>query len=118
MIPRIVKKLNPELKGFDFVLDTRGLRHHYKTQYTLTARKANNAVKTFNRRFRPIEVNAIMNCEGDGLSLSKVSDVIYENDFEQRYIVNDVLCNNYNLGLREVWACFLYILKKKLKKEI
>ncbi|WP_373117224.1 glycosyltransferase family A protein [Holdemania massiliensis] len=118
MIPRIVKKLNPELCEFDFVLDTRGLRKHYKTEHTLTVRKTTAAIKSFNRRFRPTEVNAILNCEGEGLSLTTVSDVIYEDDFEQRYIVNDVLCNNYNLGLREVWACFLYILKKKLRKEI
>lgn len=118
MSSHVIKKLNPELNNYNFVMDTRGLHSYYGTEYTLTSRKTTHAVKTFGKRFRPVETNVILNCKGNGLSLSKVEDIIYDSNFEKHYIVNDVLHNNYNLGLKEVWACFFHTIKEKILKKM
>lgn len=109
----LIKKNNKDLQQYDFCTDIKGLRTKYYTEYVLTSRKVLNPVISFSNEHRPQEINALFNNFGDGIYLAKSSDVVREKNFRRKRIVDDILCMNYCVGLRETLDCFIYSLKNK-----
>ena len=109
----LIRKKNSDLSCYDFETDIRGLRLEYKKEYVLTSRPVSSPILTFSNAFRPQEVNALFGNEGSEVRLAKAVNVIKDDKYKRNRIVDDILCANYNLGIREAIDCLIYLIKKK-----
>lgn len=82
----LIKKYNPQLQNYNFVLDTKLNRNSYSSEYVLTTRQVNNALLTFSSGMKPFENNLILNVPGVGISLGKSENVLVAASDESRIL--------------------------------
>lgn len=90
LLPEKMKKLNNELEEYDFDIDLQCSKtpKNIKKKYLITTRKPKSFEKTFARTMKPLEQNIIENLKGEGIYLtkktelkfSKIQEITYKRD--------------------------------------
>jgi hypothetical protein len=90
ILPDRLKRLCPDLDGFDFDIDLYGMKsaEHIKSGMLLSSRQCTAPLKSFGREMRPHEMNVAMTVEGDHFSLGKTED--FKDDY---YFVRLLKCH-------------------------
>lgn len=113
----LAKRLNIQLKDYDFTMDLRGNHTTYHTEYVLTQRPVKAAILTFSNEFRPLECNVIENIvPGDDIRLAKSEDVIREKKYARIKFADDVFNANYRVGIKEVLSCLRLVVRQRFGK--
>lgn len=92
---KIIKRANKLLSEYDFEVDINGIKKQYNKKYVLTTRNSSNPILEYTSLMKPTELGCLLNNKGEGLCLSKVEDVIYDNKFEKRRRYKDIAKNYY-----------------------
>ncbi len=106
----VLKMYNTNLSRYDFEVDLNGTRQVYKKEYVLTTRKSNRPILAYTSLMKPTELACMLDNCGEGVVLSKSSDIVIEKNYLKRRRYRDVV-KNYYLGL----YASLYIAKDLIK---
>lgn len=104
--PRCLKRLNPILENYDFVNDINGLKHLTKDDIVLTCRKVSKHIISFDGYYKPIEIGAALNLQGDGLYLCYASDIIESQSDYLNHCQEDDLKMYYPIRRRTILSLF------------
>lgn len=90
--PEVIKKLCPDLMGYDFDVDLYGKKPQASITkpFVLTTKKTKGYVKSYGRKMVPQEMNIIRGISGTGLFLAKREDIHFGSKGLRRY-VDDML---------------------------
>lgn len=80
----VLKTLNPRIKEYDFIIDTKLNRNYFPSKYVLTTRSVKKPIMSFSWNMKPYEANVIYNIEGDGLQLCDTEDLVTTIEDENR----------------------------------
>ena len=85
LLPKIYKKLVPDLGGYDFEVDLLGQKpfNQITTKYLLTSKKGSGPIMTFGLYMKPMEMNIIENIRGDTFRLEEKSTLTASGLFYQ-----------------------------------
>jgi hypothetical protein len=80
MLPSRLSRVAEGLRGYDFEVDLYGQKdiQQLHSEYILTCRKTQGAVRTFGRRLKPIELNVACGITGSDIALAKTCDCVDE----------------------------------------
>ena len=83
--PEKVKKLNPDLRDFDFTMDLNGTKRKsiIQTLFVITRRKSTNTIQSFGLEMRPPELNVIFKTPGDFFNLSNMDFINWKSPGNQ-----------------------------------
>lgn len=114
---KLLKKMNDELKKYEFEVDLRGNRDAYFLEYVLTRRNVKSAVMSFADDLRPLECNVAENIiQGNKIHLVKKEDIIHNKSYHYNQFADDAFNANYHAGIKEMLASLKLVFKQKLKK--
>lgn len=114
ILPDILKTYNNQLKKYDFEVDLKGNRHFYKKDYVLTTRKTRSSILSYSCLMKPMENAIIFNVKGEGIYLSKSSDVIINENDNVAMLYKDIDMN-YLVGLKASYLLFRNEILKKVR---
>ncbi len=77
ILPDRLKRMNTELKDYDFEVDLYGQKESFSKEYVLTSKQCKKSIKGYERAMKPQELNIVYNIEGDEFLLAKKEDVIF-----------------------------------------
>jgi hypothetical protein len=80
IMPHCLQRLAPALRTLEFDVDLNAVKqpHHLKTEFVVTTRACRRPIKTFALAMRPPEVNLLFNAEGQGISLCRTTDLLWD----------------------------------------
>lgn len=114
ILPDILKEYNVQLKNYDFEVDLKGNRHIYRKDYVLTTRKTNKPIIRFSSLMKPMENSIIFNVKGEGISLAKSKDVVFDEKDNAEILFKDIDMN-YLVGVKSSYLIFKNEIIKKLR---
>jgi glycosyltransferase involved in cell wall biosynthesis len=111
-----LKRLVPLLSKLDFEVDLNATKrpHNLLADYVLTTRACQNPLQSFALSMRPAEANLIFNLPGEGISLCRRSDVLWDgwNDLQTSKRLYDYHMRR-RVGLRQILKYLLLDLLKR-----
>ena len=79
----VLKRVNPELREYDFVCDINCQKKYESNTIVLTNRRVRKSILTYDDCYKPMEVAALLNYHGNGLSLAFARDIV---ESRQKYL--------------------------------
>ncbi|NUQ84934.1 MAG: hypothetical protein HUU11_09490 [Anaerolineales bacterium] len=80
ILPRCLQRLAPALRSLPFDVDLNAVKQprHLQADFVLTTRACRNPLKTFALAVRPPEANLVFEAEGQGISLCRTADLLWD----------------------------------------
>lgn len=80
ILPRCLQRLVPALRSLHFDVDLSAVKQarHLQADFVLTTRVCHRPLKTFALAMHPAEANLIFDVEGQGISLCKPTDLLWD----------------------------------------
>ena len=91
----LIKKLCPEIKDYDFTVDTKFNRNTFTTEYLLTTLNSGEPILSFDSSMKPSELGAILKISGKGLNLQRRDDGQYSKSRINTLKYIDIIKNTY-----------------------
>lgn len=91
----LIKKLCPEIKDYDFTVDTKFNRNTLTTEYLLTTLNSGERILSFDSNMKPSELGVILRIDGTGLNLQKRDDEQYSKSRINNLKYIDIIKNTY-----------------------
>lgn len=98
----VLKRVNPDFKKYNFICDINCQKKYENDAIVLTNRKVRKSILSYDDSYKPMEVAALLNYRGNGLSLAYASDIIEDrHDYLNRCQYEDVI-HHYPIRKRTV----------------